>query len=57
MSQQEIVLILFQVFVLVLAFSVHESAHAYVAFRLGDPTAYMLGRVSLNPAKHLDPLG
>jgi len=36
---------------------VHESAHAYVAMRLGDPTAYMLGRVTLNPAKHIDPLG
>jgi Zn-dependent protease len=50
-------LILFQVIVLVLAFSVHESAHAYMAMRLGDPTAYMLGRVTLNPLKHLDPLG
>ena len=57
MSQQELVLILFQVVILVLAFSVHESAHAYVAMRLGDPTAYMLGRVTLNPMKHLDPLG
>ncbi len=47
-------LILFQVIVLVLAFSVHESAHAYAAMRLGDPTAYMLGRVTLNPLKHLD---
>jgi len=54
---QEFVLILFQVVVLVLAFSVHESAHAYVAMRLGDPTAYMLGRVTLNPLKHLDPFG
>lgn len=57
MNQQELVLILFQVVVLVLAFSVHESAHAYVAMRLGDPTAYMLGRVTLNPLKHLDPWG
>jgi Zn-dependent protease len=57
MNQQELVLILFQVIVLVLAFSVHESAHAYAAMRLGDPTAYMLGRVTLNPAKHLDPWG
>jgi Zn-dependent protease len=54
---QEFVLILFQIVVLMLAFSVHESAHAYVAMRLGDPTAYMLGRVSLNPLVHLDPLG
>ncbi|HEY4382078.1 MAG TPA: site-2 protease family protein [Acidobacteriaceae bacterium] len=48
---------LFQIVVLVLAFSVHESAHAYVAMRLGDPTAYMLGRVTLNPLKHVDPWG
>jgi Zn-dependent protease len=54
---QGFVLILFQIIVLVLAFSVHESAHAYVAMRLGDPTAYMLGRVTLNPLKHLDPWG
>jgi Zn-dependent protease len=54
---QEVVLILFQVLVLVFAFSVHESAHAYTALRLGDPTAFMLGRVTLNPAKHLDPFG
>jgi Zn-dependent protease len=57
MNQQDLILILFQVIVLVLAFSVHESAHAYVAMRLGDPTAYMLGRVTLNPVKHLDPWG
>jgi len=57
MSQQQFVLVLFQVVVLVLAFSVHESAHAYAAMRLGDPTAYMLGRVTLNPMKHLDPVG
>jgi Zn-dependent protease len=54
---QGIALVLVQVLVLVLAFSVHESAHAYVAMRLGDPTAYMLGRVTLNPAKHIDPWG
>jgi Zn-dependent protease len=57
MDHQAIVLILFQVVVLMLAFSVHESAHAYVAMRLGDPTAFMLGRVTLNPLKHIDPLG
>jgi Zn-dependent protease len=35
----------------------HECAHAWMAWRLGDPTAKMLGRVTLNPAKHIDPLG
>ena len=50
-----------QVFIvfLVLLFSltVHEAAHAWSASRLGDETARMLGRVSLNPAVHVDPLG
>ncbi len=39
------------------ALTVHECAHALVADRLGDPTARMLGRVTLNPLKHLDPIG
>ncbi|MFH2122531.1 MAG: site-2 protease family protein [Pseudomonadota bacterium] len=42
---------------LLLALTVHEFAHGYVAFRLGDPTASALGRLTLNPLKHLDPLG
>ena len=45
---------LFQVVVFLFAISVHESAHAYVAWRQGDPTARMLGRVTLNPIKHID---
>jgi Zn-dependent protease len=51
------VLIVFQVLVLIFAFSVHEASHAYAAYRLGDPTAYMLGRVTLNPIKHIDIFG
>ncbi len=43
--------------VLVFSLTVHESAHAWAADRLGDPTARMLGRVSLNPAVHVDPVG
>lgn len=35
----------------------HEVSHGYVAYRLGDPTAKMLGRLSLNPLKHVDPFG
>lgn len=41
----------------ILALSAHEFAHAWVANRCGDPTARMLGRMTLNPLKHLDPLG
>jgi Zn-dependent protease len=36
---------------------VHEVAHGWVAYRMGDPTAKWLGRLSLNPLKHLDPIG
>ena len=43
--------------VMLLALSVHESAHGYVAGRLGDPTARNLGRITLNPIKHFDLLG
>ncbi len=57
MTPVQIIDLVFQVVVLIFAFSVHEAAHAYAAFRLGDPTAYMLGRVTLNPAKHIDPWG
>src|SRR4028118_705411 len=35
----------------------HEASHAYSAYLLGDDTAYRMGRVTLNPASHLDPLG
>jgi len=49
--------ILFQVIAFVFAISVHESAHAWMANRCGDPTARMLGRISLNPIKHIDPVG
>ncbi len=40
-----------------IALTVHEYCHGYVAYRLGDPTARSLGRLSLNPIKHLDPIG
>jgi Zn-dependent protease len=49
--------IFFQIIVLLFAICVHESAHAWMANRLGDPTAKMLGRVSLNPLVHIDPFG
>lgn len=39
------------------AITLHEAAHGYVAFKLGDPTAYVLGRISMNPLKHIDLFG
>jgi Zn-dependent protease len=49
--------IFFQLIVFLFAISVHESAHAWMANLRGDPTARMLGRISLNPVKHIDPWG
>lgn len=49
--------IVFQMIAFLFAISVHESAHAWTASRCGDQTARMLGRVSLNPIKHIDPIG
>jgi Zn-dependent protease len=49
-------IILIAIFLLV-AFPVHEFSHAYVAYRLGDGTAKMFGRLTLNPIVHFDPIG
>lgn len=43
--------------VLLLAISAHEAGHAWMSHKFGDDTAYMLGRVTLNPVKHTDPIG
>lgn len=43
--------------IILLALSVHETAHGYAAYKLGDPTANSFGRLTLNPIKHIDPLG
>ena len=42
---------------ILLTLMLHEIAHGYVAWKCGDPTAKMLGRLSMDPRKHLDPLG
>lgn len=49
--------LLYRVPATLIALILHEWAHGYVAYRLGDPTAKMMGRLSLNPLHHLDPLG
>jgi Zn-dependent protease len=49
--------IFIQFTLLVASLTVHEAAHAWSADKLGDPTARLLGRVSLNPAVHIDPIG
>lgn len=43
--------------IVLLSLSVHETAHGYVSYKLGDPTAKAMDRLSLNPVKHIDPIG
>lgn len=56
-SPDKVLEIVIQVAVLLFAVSVHESAHGWMALRCGDTTARDLGRITLNPVKHLDPFG
>ncbi len=49
--------IFFDMVAFLFAISLHEAAHAWTAARCGDPTAKMLGRITLNPLRHIDPFG
>ncbi len=53
----KIIELLFVVPCVLFALTVHEVSHGYMAYRLGDPTARNMGRLTLNPMKHLDPIG
>lgn len=55
--QSYIISMLLTLPIILLSLSLHECAHGYVAYKLGDPTARNLGRLTLNPVKHLDPVG
>ena len=52
-----IISLVFSMPIILLALSMHETAHGYVAYKCGDNTAYNLGRLTLNPFKHIDPIG
>src|SRR5574343_1122969 len=52
-----LVITIFSLIVLLFSVIIHELAHGYVAYSLGDPTAKYEGRLTLNPLKHLDPFG
>lgn len=54
---QNIAIYFFEFVAFLFAISFHEAAHAWSAARCGDPTAKMLGRVTLNPLRHIDPFG
>jgi Zn-dependent protease len=53
----ELVIALYQFVILIFSLSVHECAHAWAASRFGDQTARLDGRISLNPIRHIDPIG
>ncbi len=55
--QSYVVSLLLSLPIVLLALSLHEYAHGYVAYKCGDPTARNLGRLTLNPLRHLDPVG
>ena len=57
MQPGSLVIALFEFVLLIFSLSVHECAHAWMASRLGDQTARLQGRVTLNPMYHVDPLG
>jgi Zn-dependent protease len=52
-----IVSIVISLFALLFAITIHEASHAWAALKKGDPTASLMGRVSLNPLAHIDPIG
>ena len=52
-----LIALLYEIPAILIALTLHELAHGYVALRCGDPTARMMGRMTLNPFKHLDPVG
>src|SRR3546814_2213218 len=57
MFEQEIYQISIWALPVILAITFHEAAHGWMAYRLGDDTAYRLGRVTFNPFRHIDPVG
>ena len=55
--ENKLIMVLVYAIPVIFAITLHEAAHGYVAKHFGDKTAWMLGRVSLNPIRHIDPLG
>jgi Zn-dependent protease len=53
----DVLTIVISLFVVLFAITIHEASHAWSAAKLGDPTALSMGRVSLNPLAHIDPIG
>ena len=56
-SSSSILVLILEIPAVLIALTVHEFAHGFTSYKLGDPTAKNLGRLTLNPLKHIDPLG
>lgn len=57
LSGEGLITLVYRIPAILIALAFHEWAHAFVAYKLGDPTARDLGRMTLNPIKHIDPAG
>ena len=57
MNANDILILVFQFIVLFFSMSVHEVSHGLIAYKLGDDTAKVMGRLSLNPLKHIEVFG
>ena len=57
LNSEVIIYYILSAFAVLVTLTVHECCHGYAAYKLGDPTARSLGRLTLNPIKHLDPIG
>jgi Zn-dependent protease len=53
----DIATIIISLFVVLFAITIHEASHGWAAYKMGDPTAHALGRITLNPIAHIDPIG
>lgn len=49
--------VIISLFVVLFAITIHEASHGWAAYKMGDPTAYAMGRITLNPIAHIDPIG
>ena len=56
-QKHDLIVFLMWIPIILLSLSIHESAHAYIAYKLGDPTARNFGRCTMNPISHIDPMG
>ncbi|MCL2813477.1 MAG: site-2 protease family protein [Oscillospiraceae bacterium] len=56
-GKQDLIDLLYFLPIFLITITVHECAHGYIAYKMGDPTAKNMGRLTLNPLKHMDPIG